>query len=219
MTEAKNVPSECMPPYSMYHGFLESAVHASLLAWAMENEAKFETSSVLSSFDKDDGKRDLSLRSSLRVTDFGPLKPIIRHRLLDFVPTLIADLRVTPFEPSKVELEMVANNDGAFFRRHVDTFMGDARKASDRMLSAVYYFYAEPKAFTGGKLRFHSFGSNERNGNFIDVQPEQNMLLAFPSWVWHEVLPVSCLSKRFSDSRFNVNCWVHRDSNRTFSHI
>ena len=156
-------------------------------------------------------------RTSLRVSDFGPIKAMLRQRLLDFVPTLIADLRVTPFEPSKVELELVANNDGAFFKRHIDTFMGDARKASDRVLSAVYYFHAEPKAFSGGALRLYSFGTKEDEGNFADVQPEQNTLLAFPSWVLHEVLPVSCPSRRFSDSRFNVNCWVHRHSKKQFS--
>ena len=35
-----------MPPYRVYRGFLDSATHASLLAWAMENEAKFEPSLV-----------------------------------------------------------------------------------------------------------------------------------------------------------------------------
>jgi Rps23 Pro-64 3,4-dihydroxylase Tpa1-like proline 4-hydroxylase len=113
-----------------------------------------------------------------------------------------------------VELNLVANNDGAFFKRHIDTFMGNARTASDRVLSAVYYFYAEPKAFSGGTLRLHSFGTTEHEGAFVDVQPEQNMLLAFPSSALHEVLPISCPSKRFSDSRFNVNCWVHRHSKK-----
>jgi Rps23 Pro-64 3,4-dihydroxylase Tpa1-like proline 4-hydroxylase len=208
-----------MPRYSVYRDFLDPVTHASLLAWAIDNEVKFETSSVLRSFAQDDDRHDPSLRKSLRVKDFGPMKPVIGRRLFDFVPTLIADLRVTPFKPSAVELELVANNDGAFFKRHINTFMGDARKASDRMLSAVYYLYAEPKAFAGGALRLYSFGAKEHEGNFVDVQPEQNMLLAFPSWAWHEVLPVSCPSGRFSDSRFNMNCWVHRVSNSNPSNI
>lgn len=210
MEEAQYIaPRTCMPPYSLYRGFLDSVTQASLLAWVMENETKFETSSVSGSFVQTDGRHDPSLRPSLRVSNFGPMRQCFAKRLLDFVPTLIADLRVTPFEPSNVELELVANNDGAFFKRHIDTFVGDARQTSDRMLSAVYYFHAEPKAFAGGALRLYSFGTKEHE-DFADVQPEQNMLLAFPSWVFHEVLPVSCPSKRFSDSRFNVNCWVHR---------
>jgi SM-20-related protein len=183
----------------------------------MENEANFETSGVL--LGQNDEGYDPSRRKSLYVRDFGPMKAIIRQRLLDFVPALIGDLRVSQFKPSGVELELVANNDGAFFKRHIDTFMGKARKSSDRMLSAVYYFHTEPKAFSGGALRLYSFGSKEDEENFVDIQPEQNTLLAFPSWAWHEVLPIRCPSRRFSDSRFNVNCWVHRHSKRTLLDI
>jgi SM-20-related protein len=198
-----------MPPYSVYRGFLDSVAHASLLAWALKNETKFETSLMLRGFKQDKAREDPSVRKSLRVGEFGPMMAVFRQRLLDFLPTLIADLRVTSFKPSKVELELVANNEGAFFKRHIDTFMGEARQASDRVLSAVYYFHAEPKAFSGGALRLYSL---EDGGNFADVQPEQNMLLVFPSWALHEVLPVNCPSRRFSDSRFNVNCWLHRHS-------
>ena len=202
-----------MPPYRTYRGFLDSDTHARLLAWAIENEVKFEPTLV------DVGKRDLAKRISLGVRDFGPMKALLRQRLLDLVPALIRDLRVTPFEPSKVELELVAHNDGAFFKRHIDTFVGDERRAmaSDRLLSAVYYFHAEPKAFSGGALRLYPLAEKEDESNFADVQPEQNTLLAFPSWASHEVLPVSCPSRRFSDSRFAVNCWVHRHSHKIAS--
>ena len=210
MSEARYIePRAQMPPFSVYRGFLNSTAHARLLAWAIENEAKFEVSLVSG------GRHDPSIRTSLCVSDFGPLMAVFRQRLLDLAPTLIRDLQVTPFEPSRVELEMVANNEGAFFKRHIDTFTGNRRQASDRMLSAVYYFHAEPKAFAGGVLRLYSLDTKAHEGTFIDVQPEQNMLLAFPSWWAHEVLPVSCPSGRFSNSRFNVNCWVHRHSNRT----
>jgi hypothetical protein len=164
----------------------------------MENEAKFDVSLV---WHRQDARHDPSLRTSLRVSDFGPIKALLRQGLLDFVPTLTADLRMTPFEHPKSNLgwspTMMERSSSA-----IDTATGNG---SDRMLSAVYYFYAEPKAFTGGALRLYSFGMDARDGNFTDVQPEQNMLLVFPSsWV-HEVLPVSCPSKRFSDSRFNIN--------------
>jgi Rps23 Pro-64 3,4-dihydroxylase Tpa1-like proline 4-hydroxylase len=197
-----------MVPYRVYRDFLDSETHASLLKWAIENEAKFQPTLIA------DGKQDPSQRLSLRVRDFGPLKVIFHQRLLDLVPTLIADLRVTPFEPYKLSLELVANNDGAFFTRHVDTYLGEVRKVSDRALSAVYYFHGEPKAFSGGVFRLYGFAMKKDANNFVDFQPDQNTLLAFPSWAWHEVLPISCPSRRFSDSRFNVNCWVHRHANR-----
>jgi Rps23 Pro-64 3,4-dihydroxylase Tpa1-like proline 4-hydroxylase len=184
--------------------------------WTLDNEEKFKASWV--SGEQGDNKHDPSIRASLRVSDFGPMESLLRLRLLDFVPTLIRELRMTPFEPSEVELELVANNHGAFFKQHIDTLTRDGRQPSDRMLSAVYYFHTEPKGFTGGALRLSSLGTDSHDSG-TDVQPEQNMLLAFPSWWPHEVLPVSCPSRRFSDSRFNVNCWVHRHSNRTHSDV
>jgi Rps23 Pro-64 3,4-dihydroxylase Tpa1-like proline 4-hydroxylase len=126
---------------------------------------------MLRGFKQDKAREDPSVRKSLRVGEFGPMMAVFRQRLLDFLPTLIADLRVTSFKPSKVELELVANNEGAFFKRHIDTFMGEARQASDRVLSAVYYFHAEPKAFSGGALRLYSLDTKEDEGNFADVQP------------------------------------------------
>ena len=191
-----------MPPYCVYQGFLEADAHDGLLAWAIANEAKFEPTTL-----GGEERVDASLRVSLGVRDFELMKAILHQRVLDFVPTLIRDLRVTPFEPSEVTLELVAHNDGAFYTRHTDLDLGGERSTSYRLLSAVYYFHAEPKAFSGGALRLEQFGAD-----FVDVQPEQNTLLVFPSWAPHEVLPVSCPSRRFSDSRFAVNCWVHRHS-------
>jgi SM-20-related protein len=196
-----------IPPHRVYRNFLDSGTREGLLAWAIENKTKFEPTKVSQG---SESKHDSSQRVSVRVRHFGPVEAILRHRLLNLVPTLINDLRVTSFEPCKVTLELVAHNDGAFYKRHIDTAIGDARKASHRALSAVYYFHTEPKAFSGGSLRLYPFGAQEAEGNFIDVQPEQNTLVAFPSWASHEVFPVSCPSKRFVDSRFAVNCWVHR---------
>ena len=208
MSEAGDVALQpLMPPYRVYRSFLDAGKHASLLAWAIENQAKFEPTKLGQGTD---ARHDPATRISLRVRDFGLMEAMLRQRMLDLVPTLIRDLRVTRFEPSKVTLELVAHNDGAFFKRHIDTVIGDAHRASDRALSAVYYFYAVPKAFSGGVLRLYPFGAKEDDGHFADVQPEQNTLLAFPSWASHEVLPVSCPSKNFADSRFAVNCWVHR---------
>jgi SM-20-related protein len=35
-------------------------------------------------------------------------------------------------------------------------------------------------------------------------------LVVFPSRYLHEVLPVSCPSQTFADSRFTINGWVRR---------
>jgi SM-20-related protein len=76
------------------------------------------------------------------------------------------------------------------------------------VLSGVYYFHAEPKAFTGGALRLYAIGG--QGERYVDIEPTHNSLLMFPSWAPHEVMPVRCPSRRFVDSRFAINCWVHR---------
>jgi len=40
--------------------------------------------------------------------------------------------------------------------RHNDTSVGEAPGHGHRVLSGVYYFHREPKAFSGGCLRVHA---------------------------------------------------------------
>ena len=190
-------------PYCVYRDFLDIGTHSALLAWATNNEAEFKASHVT---DDKTARVDPSVRVSMRVKDFGPTVSILRERMLDLTPALIRDLRVTSFEPSGVETELVASNDGAFFVSHIDTLTGHAQ----RLVSAVYYFHAEPKMFSGGALRLHAPFKKAGETNFVDVQPEQNTLVVFPSWMPHEVRPVSCPTRRFSHSRFSVNLWILR---------
>jgi SM-20-related protein len=86
---------------------------------------------------------------------------------------------------------------------------------SHRVISVVYYFYALPKAFAGGTLRLHSLAASGQQGTFIDIEPEYDMLVFFPAWFPHEVLPVQVPSGRFLDSRFAINCWIHRGLQRS----
>jgi SM-20-related protein len=190
-----------LPPHSVYRGFLDSQARAELLAWAIENQEKFEPSKVYG------GRSDR--RKSLRVRNFKPMETLLRQRVLDLFPTLIRDLRMPHFELSEMTTELVAHNDGAFFKRHSDRIYG-AKRGGHRVLSAVYYFHAEPKAFSGGALRLYSIGGEKDESSYVDVWPEQNTLLAFPSLASHEVLPISCPSGRFADSRFAVNFWLNR---------
>jgi Rps23 Pro-64 3,4-dihydroxylase Tpa1-like proline 4-hydroxylase len=81
----------------------------------------------------------------------------------------------------------------------------DAGSPGVRTVSGVYYFYRQPKAFDGGELRLYAFGEEA----FVDIEPSENAFVAFPSFAAHEVLPVTCPSGAFEDSRFSVNCWLH----------
>jgi len=184
--------------------FLDEELVARLLDYALLNESKFEATTIRG------GVVDQSRRRSISL-DLGPMKVEIKTRLQTLAPSLTEQLRVTPFELARIELELVAHGDGAFYKRHIDTFTGDDDVGNtQRMVSGVYYFHAEPKAFSGGALRLHAFGAPDENTKFIDIQPLRNTLLVFPSWAIHEVLPIECPSKRFIDSRFAINCWFRR---------
>ena len=101
--------------------------------------------------------------------------------ILELLPRLITELRVTPIDAPILELELVAHGDGAFFTRHVDTIGNDPDQKRIRVLSGVYYFNAEPKAFTGGALRLHAIGGGE-DENFIDIEPVHNSLAGISFW-------------------------------------
>ncbi|MBE9012911.1 2OG-Fe(II) oxygenase, partial [Pseudanabaenaceae cyanobacterium LEGE 13415] len=46
--------------------------------------------------------------------------------------------------------------------------------------------------------------------SYQEIQPINNSIIFFPSHFLHEVLPVSCPSRQFADSRFTLNGWIRR---------
>ncbi len=194
-----------MPPYVVLHDFLDEATVAGLFDHALSRECDFRPTRVGSKAVVDTG-----IRISANLRDLDVYRPILKSKILGFLPELIAQLQVTPFEPSRLDTELVAHGDGAFYKRHIDTQTAQYENFDEiRVLSGVYYFFVEPKAFSGGALRLYAIGGDSEQ-NFIDIAPERNSLLVFPSWAPHEVMPVHCPSGRFIDSRFAINCWLHR---------
>lgn len=193
-----------MPPYLVLRAFLDEATVGGLLAFALSKQCGFISTQTM-------GKtRDPSTRVSTSLRELGDYRPLFKSKILGLMSELVARLQVTPFEACGVETELVAHGDGAFYKRHTDTQTAKYDEVDRiRVLSGVYYFNAEPKAFAGGSLRLYAIGGKPGE-NFVDVEPLNNSLLVFPSWAPHEVMPVSCPSKCFIDSRFAVNCWVLR---------
>jgi Rps23 Pro-64 3,4-dihydroxylase Tpa1-like proline 4-hydroxylase len=192
-----------MPPHTVLRDFLDEQTAADLLDQTLAWEAKFKPTRVASK------AVDPAVRVSLGTRELGAFAPLLERKIAAIVPALVAALKATPFEPDSVELQLVAHGDGAFYKRHIDTQTArNADKDHIRVLSGVYYFHVTPKAFSGGALRLHAIGG--RGEEFVDVMPEHNSLLVFPSWAPHEVTPVRCPSGRFRDARFAVNCWIRR---------
>ena len=137
------------------------------------------------------------------------LKARLKARAAGFVETL----GTAPFAVSHVELELVAHNDGAFYSRHRDTSVGDVAGHAHRVLSGVDDFHREPKAFSGGCLRLHAIraldGDVQGDEGALDVPPDQNTLVVFPSLgaARGDARPLPL--RAFADSRFAVNGWLH----------
>ncbi|MEP7006468.1 MAG: 2OG-Fe(II) oxygenase [Sphingomonas bacterium] len=197
-----------MPPWLVRHDLLSQDECRDLLSWTLDNEARFRPAAL------DKGLVDPAIRRSLSLRDLGPFSSLFEDHVRAAVPELINQLRVTQFVAGEIELELVAHNDGAHFALHGDLYTGEGSARGDRMLSAVYYFHRAPKAFSGGCLRLHRIGAVPGDmgpGDMgVDVAPDRNSLVVFPSWAPHEVLTVRCPSGAFGDSRFAVNCWVYR---------
>jgi len=208
MTEANAAPVSAparsiFAPYRVFNDFLDAAAVGNLLSLAVSEQSGFQPSKV--------GPRSApvmnpNVRVSAVLRNPGRLAPIFSERLESLAAELVADMRLTPFIVGRIELELAAHGDGAFYMRHIDTATGGPA-TKHRVLSGVYYFHSQPKGFSGGALRLYAIGDNNA---FVDIEPAHNSLLVFPSWAPHEVRPVSCPSGRFTDSRFAVNCWVWR---------
>jgi len=203
-------PPRPLPPCHQYRDFLDPAEHEALLGWAIANGARFEparlTGHVL------DPKR----RIAERLNDLGPHRAVIERRLTENLPDIFRRTGTRPFDIETIELEIAAHGDGAFFAHHSDIPVGTGRKPlggdktgkQDRLVSAVYYFYREPKSFSGGTLRLYRLGDHKAAGDYVEFEPLRNSLVVFPSWVRHEVRPVSCPDCSFEDYRFAVNAWL-----------
>jgi SM-20-related protein len=202
------------PAHGRIDNWLGLELSRRLFDFAQTRREDFYTSVV---GHKETSRIDLNIRRSIAITDLGDLKQELRTRIRAVLPAIFQQLGTQAFAPGKIEVQMVAHGDGAFFTEHRDTILeGDdsveGRKfVLHRVISAVYYFHRLPKAFSDGVLRIYPLAGRQNSKDFIEIEPTNDTLVFFPSWFPHEVLPVSCPSGRFEDSRFAINFWVHRE--------
>jgi SM-20-related protein len=192
-------------PYLVMQEFLTPAQHAELIALTLAAESRFRPSSTASG----SGRR----RSSLVLLDDAKIAEIIIPRLNQAVPDVARRLNIARAANAKgaagVDCQVTAHNDGDFYGVHNDS---GAAGLEHRTISYVYYFRSRPRPFRGGELRLYDVAVE--NGVYVAgdehrlIEPKDNSVIFFPSHTMHEVLPVSCPSKQFADSRFTVNGWI-----------
>lgn len=215
--EAAKAP---FPPYLVLEDFLPEQNRAALVEWAIASEALFKPAEIFTGSGGRKHRLDPTFRKALRHQGIGPFEALFRDHLLAKSQEIASATGYRGPPLTSLEFELNAYGDGAHFRPHIDIPVGPNRRAvgagegEDRVISAVYYFYREPKAFSGGALRLYRFGADAHapgsEADSIAFEPRQNGLVCFPSWAMHKVETVYCTSDKFEDYRFGLNCWFCR---------
>lgn len=184
-----------------------------LFAYAIEHEAEFHNSEVISP-SGEPGVLDCNHRRSRVLMDLGKHQNVILERIQGVLPRVLDQFGIEEFPVTRVEAQISASNDGDFFGAHSDN--GQEQIAS-RRITFVYFFHREPRPFTGGELRLYDprdgsaqHLSADRDGAYQTIVPQQNQIVFFPCSLMHEISPVQCSSQAFGDSRFTLNGWLHK---------
>lgn len=194
--------------WSITDDFLTADEARAWLAFAIANEAGFVPSKVTTS--ENAKALNAHLRNSLQFRgSLGDLGTAFERAILARLNDLMAASGLAAFADPVIELDLAAHRNGGYFRPHVDTLTDGLRQfdETDRVLSAVYYFFAQPAQFSGGQLEMHPLHGD---AGPRQIEPRHNRLVSFPSIAPHAVTPLSLPSDNFRDARFSINCWVRR---------
>jgi len=137
---------------------------------------------------------------------------LFEQKIKELYKDVLSELDMKDFDISKIEMQMTSSNNGDFFKVHPDADYKRGRgDVKNRKLTFVYYYFTDPKPFTGGNLKIYEFSDDSRTTHnsleFDTVVPENNMLIFFESDYWHEVEEVIC-EPSLENSRFTINSWI-----------
>lgn len=193
--------------YWQIDNFLSPEEHQALLDYAIKQEGNYQlTGPATNTPDYPEHRDSLVLYYSPEFAD------IILNRVRAVFWKALEKLEIPPFPITHIDAQLTAHNQGHYFRLHNDN---GSERDETRMLTYVYYFHREPKAFTGGELLLYDTQwqgqyAYSKLENVQTIEPLNNRIIFFYSGLMHEVLPVSCSSQQFADSRFTVNGWVRK---------
>ncbi|NEQ96270.1 MAG: proline hydroxylase [Cyanothece sp. SIO2G6] len=200
----QSLPKGVIPSrYIQLTNFLDTETYHRLMDFTLSQQDAFVGSSTSTG--------DVSYRQSSVLHHFPEFSNLMQGEIHSAFADVIAALKLAPFNITQVEAQLTAHNDGNYYKVHNDNGSEDT---ATRVLTYVYYFYQEPKPFSGGALRIYD--SRIENNfyvqaeSFQEVAPINNSIVFFPSHYMHEVLSIQCPSRQFAHSRFTINGWVRR---------
>ncbi len=183
--------------------FLPADLNRRLMEYAAAQEKNFVPSTVTTN--------EADYRNSRVLYKPSEFSRLFRDILTSNFSKVISSLDIEQLSLGEIEVQITSHGDGGYYKVHRDS---SAPQIASRVISFVYYFYREPRKFTGGEFRIYdgtvSDGAYRRSERFTDLVPENNSIIFFPSSRYHEVLPVLAPSELFADGRFTVNGWLRR---------
>jgi SM-20-related protein len=186
--------------------FLAASEARLVLEKALAGADAYRPAGVMSDPDK---SPDSQYRRSY-VSYFEPVSmSLLRTSLIAHADSICERLQLRPFRVRRLELQLSCSGDGDYYKPHSDNAHEELRS---RRITCVYYVHCEPKAFHGGELRIYApptRRSSARPRPYVDIEPRQNRLVAFPSSLVHEVRPVVLRGNSFAGRRFAMNAWLH----------
>ena len=203
---------EIPPPHVLIPDFMTGAEREKVLAFITGHADVFKNSGVHEVPNQGASPTGYRIRRSrvLEGPANGAMAAIVFPKLQDLIPKLWPRLGLSPFPLTGLECEVTAHGDGDFFATHTDNGMPEI---AHRRISYVYYFFhREPKQFSGGHLRlYHTLfqgGYSICGRHAVDIEPPHNGLVIFPTFIYHEVTPISCASSALTDQRLTLNGWL-----------
>ncbi len=202
---------EVAPPHVLLRDFLTDAERVRVLDFALTHVGAFQNSGVHEAPTSAFAPPRYRIRSS-RVLDGpanGVMAAMMMPKLQDLMPALWPRLGIDPLPLNAMECQITAHGEGDFFAVHTDD---GTPEIAHRRISYVYYFHREPKQFSGGHLSlYHTLyqGGYGRCGKIAaDIDPPENGLMIFPTFIFHEVTPIRCASAALTDQRLTLNGWL-----------
>ncbi len=126
----------------------------------------------------------------------------LSENIMKLLPSIFTNLGVEPFPVSSIPLSIINGFNSHKSDPHNDESGGRFK------ISFLYYLSKVPKAFRGGALEFYETDATSPNGHnskvFAKIEHEDNLLIAFPSHIYHGVTDVQLDSTKFKDGRFVV---------------
>lgn len=186
-------------PFLRTTDFLPPRRWRELLALAQANREQFEPGVDGRHVDPSRPKTLVELRLTDR-----EVRPWFEPRLRDAFAEALSRLRMRRREHA-IKMSMSVHLSGCFLAKHTD----DAPSPYPRTLNATYYFYRQPRRFSGGDLLLHdATGAWER---YTRIEPLHNSIVIFPAWAVHQTTAVETSGSQgedFGDARFAINGWL-----------